>query len=179
MKTYDIRLNKISTLTAPVVEEVNRFLEEVRQFIRVQYLPAMPGIDGAINNAYTKKYPHGMTPQDYADQIQLRGIPFVIRYDATSDHVGLRPHKDNADVSFVLLLSDPNEFEGGGTYIEAIDETIMLKQGEAVVLNGQLVHSAQPISHGRRYVLSGFTNFKADFLDIKRRDTLATMTLHL
>jgi hypothetical protein len=73
---------------------------------------------------------------DYSDAISLKNLPFVIRcvprrclnvragpsvagearargrsYDAASDHRGILQHKDNADVSFVLLLSEPDDFE--------------------------------------------------------------------
>ena len=94
-------------------------------------------------------------------------------------------HKDNADVSFILLLNEPEtEFEGGGTYIDALNATVPLKQGEVLVFNGQLVHSAAPITRRKRYVvghpvsphvlirqwhnlcvqLSGFTNFGENYL---------------
>ena len=42
-------------------------------------------------------------------------------------------------------------------------------------MSGQLVHAANHLASGKRYVLSGFTYFDAKYLDMKRRDTLATM----
>ena len=78
-----------------------------------------------------------------------------------------------------MLLSDPDEFEvvGGGkaaTHFEAFG-AVALKHGEAVVMNGQLVHESLPLAAGRRFVLSGFTEFSEAYIDMKRRDTLATM----
>ena len=96
-------------------------------------------------------------------------MPFVIRYDA-SKASRLKMHKDNADVSFefILLLSDPDkDFEGGGTFIEALNTTVPLAQGEALVFNGQLVHAAAAITKGKRYVLSGFTTFSDDFIHLR------------
>ena len=97
----------------------------------------------------------------------------------TADEILELVHKDNADVSFVVLLSDPDDFElvGGGkaaTQFEAFGP-VALQQAEAIVMNGQLVHESVPLLKGRRYVLSGFTYMDAKYLDMKRRDTLVTM----
>ena len=82
-------------------------------------------------------------------------------------------------ISFILMLSDPDkDFEGGGTFIQALNSTVQLARGEALVFNGQLVHSAAKITSGRRYVLSGFTYFSDDFLTKKRKGTLKTMVYH-
>ena len=88
----------------------------------------------------------------------------------------VRLHKDNADVSFIVLLSDPADFEGGGTTFEAIGGApLTLRRGEALIFAGQLVHGAAPVTSGRRYVLSGFTNFAKEYLEMKRLGTLATL----
>ena len=42
-------------------------------------------------------------------------------------------------------------------------------------MSGQLVHAANHLASGKRYVLSGFTYFDSKYLDMKRRDTLATL----
>jgi predicted 2-oxoglutarate/Fe(II)-dependent dioxygenase YbiX len=104
--------------------------------------------------------------------------PFVIKYDADFGKVNkLRTHKDNADVSFIILINKPSEFSGGGTYFHAIDKILQLDQGEALIFSGQLVHEAVPISSGKRFVISGFVTFNEDFLKMKRLGTLATMPL--
>ena len=67
-----------------------------------------PELDGAINGLWKE--------EAYGEVVQLKNLPFVIRYEAEGDHSGLMWHKDNADVSFIVLLSEPEEFEveGGG-----------------------------------------------------------------
>jgi predicted 2-oxoglutarate/Fe(II)-dependent dioxygenase YbiX len=85
--------------------------------------------------------------------------------------------EDNSDVSFILLLSDPSkDFEGGGTYFYDLNENLHLRQGDALVFNGQLVHEAAHITKGLRYVIAGFTLFDQNWLKMKRLGTLATMT---
>ena len=58
-----------------------------------------PELDGAINGLWKE--------EAYGEVVQLKNLPFVIRYEAEGDHSGLMWHKDNADVSFIVLLSEP------------------------------------------------------------------------
>jgi predicted 2-oxoglutarate/Fe(II)-dependent dioxygenase YbiX len=92
----------------------------------------------------------------------------VIKYDASLGKASkLRTHKDNSDVSFILLINEPSDFEGGGTYFHGINKTIYLGQGEALIFNGQLVHEAIPISAGKRFVISGFIKFTDEYIKMK------------
>jgi len=43
---------------------------------------------------------------------------FVVRYDAAGQG-GLATHTDDSELSFNLLLSEPADFDGGGTSFEA------------------------------------------------------------
>jgi hypothetical protein len=171
VKTYDIYIDQLGLLKNDVLE-LNAFLARLKVFVGEHFVDSnSTKRDGGINTHWGG--------YNYDDAVNLKSLPFVIRYDASTDHKGLMAHKDNADVSFVVLLSDPEDFElvGGGkaaTDFEAFG-AVELQQGEAVVMNGQLVHESVPLSKGRRYVLSGFTYLEADYLDMKRRDTLATM----
>lgn len=54
------------------------------------------------------------------------------------------------------LLSPENDFNGGGTYITAIDRTIQLKQGEMLIHLGDLEHAGAEITSGVRRLLVGF-----------------------
>jgi predicted 2-oxoglutarate/Fe(II)-dependent dioxygenase YbiX len=92
----------------------------------------------------------------------------VIKYDASIGEASkLRTHKDNSDVSFILLISKPSDFEGGGTFFHAINKTMHLEQGEALIFNGQLVHEAVPITTGKRFVISGFVTFTDEYTKMK------------
>lgn len=97
----------------------------------------------------------------YANLELLSRSPFIIKYDTAKPSLAL--HKDNADISFVILLSDENSFDDGGTYFNALDKTLMLKQGQCLLFPGQLVHSARPIKKGERYVVSGFINISDSY----------------
>ena len=150
-------------------------------------------IDGKMMNH--KQPGHGLWDTSgnflYDEVVQLKGTPFVIKYEASAgagagsrDAVdeaiaAVRLHKDNADASFILLLSEPSDFEGGGTIFQALgtspDDALPLEQGELIAFNGQLVHGAAAVTRGRRLVLSGFTTFDAEYTRMKRLGTLASI----
>lgn len=111
---------------------------------------------------------------DYQELIRLKGPPFIIRYDV--DKIpSMGRHKDNSDVSFIMLLNNPKSFEGGGTYFPIINKTVFLEQGELVLFNGQLVHEGLPVTKGKRFILSGFVKFSDDYVNMKRYQSLSTL----
>ena len=47
--------------------------------------------------------------------------PHLVKY--TGDvHKGVCMHTDSAEITLNIALSDPDDFEGGGTYFECLDE---------------------------------------------------------
>ena len=55
-----------------------------------------------------------------------------------------------------VLLSSPEDFEGGGTFFESGGETVAPQQGEMVSHHGGLRHASVPTTAGRRYILVAF-----------------------
>lgn len=80
---------------------------------------------------------------------------FVVKYDA-SGQAGLRIHRDVSELSFVILLSDPSDFVGGGTLYESHDEIRTVDQGSLLMHCGKMRHGGVAITKGTRYVLIGF-----------------------
>jgi len=186
--TRDVSLDTLGPmLDAETIAELEKVVGGVLgKYITTHFLDQKPELDGKFNNMHMEGHtPDQDQEQRYSDTynydtvVRLKGTPFIIRYDAEEiDNV--KWHKDNAEVSFVILLSDPREFEGGGTVFQVMgddDTPILLKQGEALVFNGQLVHGAKSITQGRRYVLSGFTRFDEAYMDVKRRGTMASTVM--
>ena len=168
--TLDVSLQKFPS-------RFDKFLQplfnELAQFIAEKFLIKLP------HDGEEMRYANGTLyfgkDIDYVEFLQLKGSPFVIKYDATGGKTAkLRTHKDNSDVSFIILVNKPDDFTDGGTYFHAIDKTLYMEQGEALVFNGQLVHEAIPISSGRRFVVSGFINFADEYKNMKRLGTMAT-----
>jgi len=82
-------------------------------------------------------------------------------------------HRDGSLLSFTILLSPPNEFEGGGTIFDvlgdvSIDENCDILQSPGVIQpphagyttlhSGKLLHGGHRVSKGQRIVLVGFVD---------------------
>jgi hypothetical protein len=83
---------------------------------------------------------------------------FIVRYDADGDgSISLPEHSDTSAVSFTVALnSSGNDFEGGGTWIEALGEKGMVVDadvGHAVAFAGPLRHAGYPVTRGCRVIL--------------------------
>lgn len=65
-------------------------------------------------------------------------------------------HYDGCDITWQIMLSDLQEYEGGGTYIRALRKTIKLQQGQVLVHPGELYHKGVDITAGTRLLVVGF-----------------------
>ena len=73
-----------------------------------------------------------------------------------SVHTGAPIHFDGCDITFSIMLSDPEEYVGGGTYFRYLRKTIMLKKGQMLCHPGSLFHSGVDIESGTRLLMVGF-----------------------
>eukprot|EP00327_Prymnesium_parvum_P030950 CAMPEP_0195604206 /NCGR_PEP_ID=MMETSP0815-20121206/6524_1 /TAXON_ID=97485 /ORGANISM="Prymnesium parvum, Strain Texoma1" /LENGTH=474 /DNA_ID=CAMNT_0040743857 /DNA_START=11 /DNA_END=1438 /DNA_ORIENTATION=+ len=80
---------------------------------------------------------------------------FIVKYEETGQP-GLAMHVDDSEISFNLLLANPRDFAGGGTFFEAAHSTVRPKQGGMLTHFGLLRHAGTPVSQGTRYILAGF-----------------------
>jgi hypothetical protein len=83
---------------------------------------------------------------------------FIVRYDADGDgSISLPEHSDTSAVSFTVALnSNGTDFEGGGTWFEALGEKGMVvdaDEGHAVAFAGPLRHAGYPVTRGCRIIL--------------------------
>ena len=81
---------------------------------------------------------------------------FVVKYDAAGGQKELAVHRDNGLLTFSMLLSDPTDFGGGGTYFEAAGRVYRPSRGVGVLHSALVRHAGYPITSGTRYVLVGF-----------------------
>jgi hypothetical protein len=85
----------------------------------------------------------------------------------------LEAHRDGSLLSFTVTLTPPSEFQGGGTFFDALRDvpdstgtSILqpggairpLRAGDAVLHGGKMLHGAAPITSGQRTVLVGFVD---------------------
>lgn len=84
----------------------------------------------------------------------------------------LESHRDGSLLSFTVLLSPPTDFEGGGTFFDALRDVSpegggplctngVIRPphaGGAVLHSGKLLHGADVVTSGERIVLVGFVD---------------------
>ena len=177
VKTQDVSIELLSGRTKDVTSEM---LHRLFEYVNKKFIVDLPKLDGAnmVRGQKKTKVPRDDPELGWREPVHLKGAPFIIKYNASDASSSLYTHKDNSDISFILLLSDPKkDFEGGGTYFYDLNENLNLRQGDALVFNGQLVHEAAHITKGLRYVIAGFSLFDENYLKMKRLGTLATMTM--
>jgi predicted 2-oxoglutarate/Fe(II)-dependent dioxygenase YbiX len=85
---------------------------------------------------------------------------FVVKYKDDAQNQ-LEMHCDGSFLSFNILLSDKNDFEGGGTYFDD-GLTAHLEQGDIFIHSSKIKHAGLPITKGTRYLLVGFLNIIVD-----------------
>lgn len=79
---------------------------------------------------------------------------FIVKYDLYSQK-SLIAHKDGTHLSFNIMLSDTNDYEGGGTYFDD-GLTYYLNPGDVLVHSGFINHGSHDITKGERFVLVVF-----------------------
>jgi len=85
---------------------------------------------------------------------------FIVKYSMDAQN-HLEMHHDGSFLSFNILLSNPNDFEGGGTYFD--DGLIFYpEQGDLLIHSSKINHAGLPITKGLRYLLVGFLNINIE-----------------
>lgn len=102
-------------------------------------------------------------------ELAFRDI-FLVQYTASAQR-GLKLHTDGCLFSLTLLVSHPDDFEGGGTYFKSIDDVLYLNQGDCAYHDARVPHSGLDITKGERYILVAFI----DTIDTIAKDQRATL----
>lgn len=140
-------------------DDIMDYLEEIK-------------FDDRIFGALSEQYDVDVEDMSYLDL-------FCASYEAADESSGkktmdrLEFHRDGSLLSFTLLLSSNDDFEGGGTIFDAlqdvpVDEKIpVLKDGGfikppqagyATLHSGKLFHGGHVVTKGQRIVLVGFVD---------------------
>lgn len=65
-------------------------------------------------------------------------------------------HYDGCDITWQLMLTRLDEYEGGGTYFRCLRKTLKLEQGQVLIHPGELYHKGLDITSGIRYLIVCF-----------------------
>eukprot|EP01062_Namystynia_karyoxenos_P036904 TRINITY_DN26871_c0_g1_i1.p2 TRINITY_DN26871_c0_g1~~TRINITY_DN26871_c0_g1_i1.p2 ORF type:complete len:540 (+),score=141.99 TRINITY_DN26871_c0_g1_i1:77-1621(+) len=101
---------------------------------------------------------HAAFPEALPDPLALRVFDsFAAVFDsAKGGQRGLERHRDQAELTCVVHLSDPGAYGGGGTQFDVLgEEPVRPPQGHATLFRG-LYHCGVPVTAGARYILTGF-----------------------
>ena len=80
----------------------------------------------------------------------------VLRYDSSRGDDYLGTHHDGSLLTFLVGLNDIEEYEGGGTYFEAIGKAIRYGAGHLCCHPGIVRHGGAKVTSGTRYVLAAW-----------------------
>lgn len=81
---------------------------------------------------------------------------FIVKYSSENGQNYLPIHRDQSSCSITLALNDRTEFCGGGTYFKESNISICPDLGNLVMFSGDLLHGADLISSGTRYIIAAF-----------------------
>ncbi len=81
---------------------------------------------------------------------------FIVRYDSKKQrHLPL--HRDQSTHSFTIALNGTDEYDGGGTFIAKLNDSLRPSLGGVLSFRGdQLVHGGDPVVGGIRYIIVAF-----------------------
>ena len=103
---------------------------------------------------------------------------FIVKY-ATDAQRGLKLHTDGCLMSFNVLISHQDDFQGGGTYFESIDSDVQLNQGDCVFHDARIMHRGIDITQGERYILVGFVDTTDTIIKDRRAAMLTGKNMDL
>jgi hypothetical protein len=96
-----------------------------------------------------------LPPGDAAYKLRVAD-GFIVKYDAQGGQSELKPHRDGSVLSFNIALNSADEFEGGGTWFESLNDAVRIDQGQMVSHASGVLHGGHAITWGKRYILVAF-----------------------
>jgi len=81
----------------------------------------------------------------------------IVKYNATAGQTGLAVHRDGPGLAITIPLNQLSEYDGGGTFIEALEEgrggVLRRPAGHLILHPASLRHGGATITCGLRYIL--------------------------
>ena len=112
--------------------------------LRSLVLPLIPSITSLVT-----LHTCSNTPPSCFDDV------FIVKYSAGSQNSLVR-HVDAGDFSFMVALSSPAGYEGGGTSFDGVPDPVICEAGEVLLFPSDIYHSGLPLTSGTRHLLVGF-----------------------
>lgn len=71
-------------------------------------------------------------------------------------HTDIQGNMDHRQLSFVIAMSDPAEYEGGELEFPEFDKILKPEKGTALIFPSKFLHGVRPVTAGERYTLLSF-----------------------
>lgn len=82
----------------------------------------------------------------------------ILRYDSSKGESHLGAHRDGTLLTCVIALNALEDYEGGGTFMEPLAETVRYDAGHVCVHAGEVRHGGAAVTKGCRYALVVFVD---------------------
>lgn len=115
--------------------------------------PIFKYVLGSLDNIITKIYKYYCMPESI--KINIVDL-FIVKYEEGAQNK-LDIHTDGSFLTFSIMLSSINDYQGGGTQFND-GLKVVLDQGDVLVHSGFVKHSGLEVTKGTRYILVGFTS---------------------
>jgi PKHD-type hydroxylase len=136
----------------PGVVDQGQIIKEVRNS-KIQFLEPNHWFEGVLFNH--SQYANSSTGWNFSlcavEPVQIAKYEADDHYDWHTDaNFPSVPNEFTRKLSVVALLSDPDDFEGGGLFLEGVDKNLLENRGDIVVFPSYLKHKAMPVTSGSR-----------------------------
>lgn len=163
-KGGDIRSNKLFNISqlAFTPQETRLYREAVKSG-KDKYFSDIRNINDVIHNIL-QKYVNEYTKK-YEFPVQHDEGYTLLRYQGGQEY---KPHSDYAPhiprYLSALILLNPSEYEGGGTYFVHFDENVKPEKPALVLFpsNYAYTHRAMPVVNGTKYAIVTWLGHKLD-----------------
>ena len=146
-----VRKSSVKT-TDVAVEDIPSLRPWLRELLKTRLFPLLAA-------AYPKLADGTSTvDEDGTSRVRVHDA-FIVRYAENDKSFHLPEHSDTSAMSFTVSLNSREEFEGGGTWFEALGgeggegKVVDADVGQACAFAGPMRHSGFPISRGVRVIL--------------------------
>lgn len=85
--------------------------------------------------------------------------PHLLKYqkiEGQKPHTGVEMHYDGCDITWQIMLSEPGDYDAGGTYFRYLRKTVVVDKGQVLIHPGELYHKGVDITRGTRRMIVGF-----------------------
>ena len=81
---------------------------------------------------------------------------FFVKYNGSGSNNRLPLHNDQSDFSLTIAMNSLQEYQGGGTYFNFVDDTVKTDIGGIISFAGHILHAGEIVTEGTRYIIVAF-----------------------